>query len=140
MPPRVLGSRVLVKPDQPDNTTDSGLVLPDDRDHVPVTGEVVALGPDGTESNYRARQQAIHEALAVLEDVERDYQHAEALQIARENIARLLGTSAEHDVLIGDRVVFPQECGLTMTVEGEDYIVLNADDVCVILHEGANAA
>ena len=139
-PPKVLGSRILVRPDDPDTHTTSGLLLlPEDRDHVPVSGEVVALGPDGPEAGYRARQVAIKDALKTIQSVEEEYRHTAELQIARENVARLLGSGAEHDVAIGDRVVFPAESGLTMTVDGEEYIVLKQDDVCVIVPEEAVA-
>lgn len=139
MPPTALGSRLIVKPDPPDETSDGGLILPDDRDHVPVTGVVVSIGPDGTESNYRARQTAIREALNVVEDAEISYGPSNALAIAREEIARLLGTGAHADVSLGDRVVFPVEAGLAMTVDGEDYVVIQADDVCVILPDEVTA-
>lgn len=135
MVPNVLGHKVLVKPDAQDDTTASGLILPEDRDHVPVSGEVVNIGPDGSEVGYRARQEALRDALAVVKDCETEWNFPASLQIARENIARLLSTAPECDVKIGDRVVFPVESGLTMTVDGETYIVLNMDDVCVVMSE-----
>lgn len=138
--PKVLGSRVLVKPDLPAETTASGLLLPSDRDHVPVSGEVVALGPDGSEVGYRARQEGIRDALLVIAEVESEWNFPASLQIARENVARLLRTKAEDDVAVGDRVVFPAEIGLTMTIDGEQYIVLNQDDCCVVVNEASEAA
>jgi co-chaperonin GroES (HSP10) len=133
VPPKVLGHRVLVKPDTAADTTASGLILPQDRDHVPVSGDVVALGPDGSEDQFRARQEAFREALAVLTDAERDWNYPECLQVARENLARLIGTAPEFDIQIGDHVVFPAECGLAMTVDGDEYIVLKQDDCCVVV-------
>lgn len=138
--PKVLGHRVLVKPDEPAETTASGLILPADRDHVPVSGEIVALGPDGSEVGYRARQEALRDALLVIAEVESEWNFPASLQIARENVARLLRTAADQDLAIGDRVVFPAEIGLTMAVDGENYIVLNQDDCCVIVSENEAAA
>ena len=133
--PKVLGFRVLVKPDPPETETASGLILPSDRDHVPVSGVVVALGPDGSEAGYRARQDAIRDALAIVADCETEWNFPVALQIARENVARLLSTAPHAELTIGDRVVFPADVGLELAVDGEAYIVLNHDDCCVVVRD-----
>lgn len=40
-----IGDRVLVLPDEPDEVTESGLVLVSSDDHVPMSGTVAFLGP-----------------------------------------------------------------------------------------------
>jgi chaperonin GroES len=40
-----LDDRVLVKPDEPEERTESGIILPDSAQEKPLTGEVVAVGP-----------------------------------------------------------------------------------------------
>ncbi len=40
-----LEDRVLIKPDNPDTKTDSGIYLPESAKEKPIQGKVVALGP-----------------------------------------------------------------------------------------------
>ena len=137
---RPIGHRILVKPDvQPDESA-AGLILPQDRDHIPTSGTVVEVGPGGNQMRYRSRQRAIKDCLEVLESTERMFSSTASLIIARENIAALLGTSEpEREIAVGDRVAYAAESGLRVTQDGEDYIVLNEDDVAVIVAEEAFA-
>ena len=131
---RPLGHRILVKPDSPPEQSESGLVLPQDRDHIPVSGTVIEVGPGGNQMRYRTRQRAITDCLEVIESAERMWGHLAALQIVRENVAALLGTSEpEREVHVGDRVAFGFASGVTYTEDGEEYIVLNEDDVAVLV-------
>jgi len=133
--PSAIGHKLIVRPDVPDTTTASGLILPDDRDVVATSGEVVSIGPDGSEQNYRARQEAIRDCLKLVQEHEAEWNFPASLQVTREDMARLLRTAPDCDVKVGDRVVFPAECGLNMTVDGERYVILNIDDVCVVMSE-----
>lgn len=45
-----IGSRILVKPDSTENTTASGIIIPEIAKQQPQTGTVVAVGP-GTHDN-----------------------------------------------------------------------------------------
>lgn len=133
---RPIGHRILVKPDaQPDETV-SGLILPQDHDHVPVSGTVVAVGPGGSQVRYQARQRAIRDCVEVVESTTRQFGPFAALQILREEVSALLGTSdPTREAQVGDRVAFAQESGLKMSEDGEDYIILNEDDVVVMVNE-----
>lgn len=133
---RPLGHRILVKPDaQPDESV-AGLILPQDRDHVPVSGTVVEVGPGGNQMRYRSRQRAIKDCLEVLESAERMFSSTASLIVARENVAALLGTTEpEREIHVGDRVAYPQESGLKLTEDGEEFIILNEDDVAVLVEE-----
>lgn len=136
MPLSPLGHRILVKPDTPPDQSASGLILPQDRDHIPVSGTVVALGPGGNQMRYRTRQRAITDCCEVIESTIRMFGPLSALQIARDEMAALLGTSEpEREVHIGDRVAFGFASGVTYTEDGEEYIVLNEDDVAVLVAE-----
>ena len=138
---RPLGHRILVKPDAPPEASQSGLILPQDRDHVPVSGTVVELGPGGNQMRYRTRQRAISDCLEVIESACQSYGHWTVLQLVRENVAGLLGTSEpEREIHVGDRVVFGFAAGITMTDDGEEYIMLNEDDVGVLVDESEVAA
>lgn len=135
MTPKVLGHRVLVKPDMPEETTESGLILPQDRDHVPTSGVVVAIGEDGSEQGYRAYQQAVRDCLLVIQGMETEWNFPACLQVTREEVARMLRRHPDYDIGVGDRVVFPAESGLAMTIDQESYIILNIDECAVVVNE-----
>lgn len=138
---KAIGHRIIVKPDAPATESLGGLILPEDRDHVAVSGTVVSLGPGGDMVRFRARQQAITECLVVLEQWSLTFQHPSSLTIAKEEVARLLGTPPnDREIAVGDRVVFPEEAGVNISEDGERYVVLNEDDVAVIVAEEAEAA
>lgn len=133
---RPLGHRILVTPDPQPDETESGLILPTDRDHTATSGTVVALGPGGSLVRSRARQLAVKDALDVIHECEIEWNYPACLQIARENIARLLGTQDHRrELAIGDRVVFPDDVGHRTMIDGEEYLVLNEDDVAVVVAE-----
>lgn len=136
-----IGHRILVQPDEQLDQTDSGLILIENRDHVATSGTVVALGPGGSLVKYQARQRALKDALDILRDCEIEWNYPASLQIARENVARLLGTAhPERDLAVGDRVVFPDDVGHRTVVDGTEYLVLNEDDVAVLVAEESEAA
>ena len=135
---RPLHHRILVIPDEQPTETETGLILPDDHDHVPVSGTVAAVGPSGSRLRFEARQRAIRDCCETIDRVAQTFQQPAALQVAREEVASLLGTwDLEHDICEGARVVFPVEAGHEMTQDGVRYILLNEDDVAVIADEVA---
>src|SRR5512138_3614587 len=126
---RVLGHRVLIKPDAQETETESGLVLPDDRDHVAVSGTVVAIGEDGSEQGYRAYQQGVRDSLAVVQSMEQAWNFPAVLQVTREEVARMLRRHPDYDIGVGDRALFPPEAGQDVTIGGEAYVLMAIDDV-----------
>jgi co-chaperonin GroES (HSP10) len=138
---RPLRHKILVIPDEQPETTDSGLVLPNDHDHVPVSGTVAAVGPGGSRPRFEARQRAIRDCCEAIDCVAATFQNPAALQVAREEVARLLGTwDLERDIFEGARVVFPVEVGHEVTKDGVRYILLNEEDVAMIADEHEVAA
>jgi co-chaperonin GroES (HSP10) len=135
-PLKPVGHRIAVIPDTQPDTTASGLILPEDRDHVPVSGTVVALGPGGSQIRYRARQRAIRDCCEILESTMRTFGNLACLTLARDEMAGMLAsTDPEREMHIGDRVAFAAEAGLTVTMDGQPYIVLCEDDVAVLAQE-----
>jgi co-chaperonin GroES (HSP10) len=133
---RPLGHRILVQPDAQPDTTASGLIIPQDSDHVPVSGTVVALGPGGSQVRYKARQRALQDCCEIIESAIRQWTAIAPLTLVRDEIAGLLGTSdPEREMAIGDRVAYAAEVGLKFTEDGAEYIVLNEDDVAVLVAE-----
>lgn len=138
---RPLGHRILVKPDLPPEQSESGLILPQDRDTVAVSGVVVETGPGGSTMRYQARQRAIKDCLEVVESAMARYGGFPPYQIVKNEIAGLLGSSdPEREVHVWDRVAFPAECGLEVTVDGEAYVILHEDDVAVVVRDEEAAA
>ena len=121
-----LGHRVLVRPDvQPDQSA-SGLILPDDRDHVPVSGQIVALGQGGSLVRFKARQRGLVAAINALKDVA-----APADLVAR--VQALADTPDPlREIAVGDYVVFPAEVGHIIDHNGEQFILVNEDDVAAL--------
>jgi co-chaperonin GroES (HSP10) len=125
-----LGNRILVQPDAPAESTDSGLVLPQDRDHVPMSGTVVAVG-NGPARDAKIRAAAIKRCISMVEDVD---------EVAALRAYLAQAETFEHAIAVGDRVAYPIECGSVLTEDGVSYIVLNEDDVVVLVTEQEAAA
>ena len=133
---RPTGFRILVKPDAQKTETDSGLVLLKDRHHIPVSGTVVAIG-NGSEREHQERVRVLKEALTIVEKLAVTFQHPAPLQMAYQDIDRYLAKQKveEPDIKLWDRVVFPTTAGQQVTEDGEDYVLLNEDDVLAVVSE-----
>ena len=139
-----LGHRILVQPDAQPEKTDSGLVLPGDRDHVPVSGRVVAVG-DGPARDAKIRSAVILRCIGILDELEfseGDPRTEHTVLMAAKDELRRYKNQMEHfdSMRVGDRVVYPVEAGLKLTEDGHDYILLNEDEAVVIATEEENAA
>lgn len=133
---RPLGHRVLIAPDEPETTTASGLALPQDRDHIPTSGVVVAKGPGGVLMRFKSRQRALTDAVGVIESAIRQWGAIAPLALVRDEVAGLLGTpDIESEIAVGDRVAFASESALRIVEDGVAYLVLNEVDVVVLVHE-----
>jgi chaperonin GroES len=86
-----LDDRIVVQTAEAEETTVSGLVIPDTAKEKPQQGEVLAVGP-----GRRAEQ---------------------------------TGELIPMDVAVGDIVIYSKYGGTEVTIEGEDYLILNARDV-----------
>lgn len=141
MPLRPIGHRVLVLPDAQPETSASGIVLPQDRDHVPVSGSIAAMGPGGDRLRFDARQRAIADCLEFIDSAIRSFGTIAPLLVVRAEVAGLQGSAhPERALHVWDRVVYPAEAGLRVTEDGQDYILLNEDDVVAIATEEEAAA
>lgn len=134
---RPLGHRVLIAPDAPATESAAGIVLPENRDHVPVSGTVTATGK-GSERIHKVRSATVARCISMLEELielgTRDPQEYVA------ELRRYQGTLAAPDdgIAVGDRVVYPVEAGLTITEDGTTYVLLNEDDVAIVVEEPAD--
>lgn len=146
-----LGHRILIHPDAPPDSTVAGLVLPADRDHIPVSGVVVAVG-SGPRRDQQIRHAAIVRCIGIVEDlgelgVERvcDSECDSAWRQVRAIVDELHRYKNqverfEATIRVGDRVVYPMACGLGVIEDGHNYILLNEDDAVVIATEEAAVA
>lgn len=89
-----LGDRVLIKPDEAEQKTASGLYIASNAQEKPQRGEVVAVG-------------------------------AGKLNDKGERIAI--------DVKVGDHVIYGKFGGNEVKVDGEDYLLMRADDIYAIV-------
>ena len=86
-----LEDRIVVRTAEAEETTVSGLVIPDTAKEKPQQGEVLAVGP-GRRSDQT-------------------------------------GDIIPLDIAVGDTVVYSKYGGTEISLEGEDYLILNARDV-----------
>lgn len=129
-----LGFRVLIKPDEPPTESQGGLVLPDDHDHVAMSGTIVAVGK-GSKLLWEARQNALKQAWAEVAQTP-----SGATDEALKAVYKLIGRVEPMPTLaVGDRVAFSAESGAIFTEDGQQYIVMNEDDVVVLVEEESAA-
>lgn len=88
-----LGDRVIVKQDEAESTTASGLFLATEAKEKPQTGVVVAVGPGKLDKE---------------------------------------GNHLPMPVKVGDRVIYGKYGGTDITVDGEDVLILRADDMYAV--------
>ena len=88
-----LGDRVIIKQDEAEETTASGLILTSNSKEKPQRGEVIAVG----EGKY------------------------------------IDGKLVAVSVKPGDKVVYGKYGGQEITVDGEDYMILRADDIYAVV-------
>lgn len=132
---RPIGCKIAVKPDRAPTETASGFLIPDVTDIPPMSGTVIAVG-NGPASHSRlvkTRATALRDAIDAVDEVSEQFRHPAALQVASENLARLLRSTpaAEHLVKVGDHVIFPMNAGHEVVL-GE-----NTDEAVLILDEDA---
>ncbi|MDO4291120.1 MAG: co-chaperone GroES [Eggerthellaceae bacterium] len=88
-----LGDRVIIKADEAETTTASGLYLATESKEKPQTGIVLAVG-DGK--------------------LDKD------------------GNKVEVPVKVGDRVIYGKYGGTEVTIDGEDVLIMRADDIYAV--------
>lgn len=128
---RPIGDRILIKPEEQPNVTESGLILQEDR-KPEQAGTVVAVG------FCSHPLQAEAEALA-LELLERynglDLSEEWTAQLPELRAAELLRQATARDPLVkvGDYVVFSWIAGQEIVIEDERYLLMReADILCVV--------
>lgn len=89
-----LGARALVKMVEREQTTESGIVLPDTAKEKPQTAEVVEVGEGKVDND---------------------------------------GQQVQVEVSKGDVIVFARYSGTEIKLDGDDYMILDADDILGIV-------
>lgn len=126
-----LGHRVLIQPDAQDTELESGLVLLEDRYHIPTTGTVVAVNDKGPTWLHEARQRAFGECLDALDA----FSHRHDLQEVRKRLVERMTADYNpvREIHVGDRVAFSITAGSDVFHEGQQYILVNEDDLVLVL-------
>lgn len=116
-----LGDRVLIKPELPRTMTDSGLHL---IEHWPTEtmGEVVAVGTQTSPFRREA-----HDLAAKLERFYR------GIEMVADAATMLRDLTPEIALKVGDTVLFSDDAGQTLVVDGETLLMMRVSDVlCVV--------
>ena len=142
VPLKVLGNRVLVKPDINSNapeTLESGIVTAKSL-AAAVTGEdpTVAVHRGTVVGIGTLRHPLWHEATALAEKLEFHYTSAEDHDFGFEPIgdaARMLRdlVRVQPSVIIGDDVLFSYDAGQQITLEHETYVLLDDKDLLAVV-------
>jgi co-chaperonin GroES (HSP10) len=125
-----LGHRVLIRPDEQPTESQSGIILPDEHDHVSMSGTVVAVGK-GSKRLFEVRHRTASNCLTMATD-----------SVSRKAIQAYIDRLVHEympTVCVGDRVAYSVEAGLTFTEDGQTYLVMNEDDLVVLVVEDAVA-
>ena len=134
---KVLGHRVLIRPDAQPSQTDSGIILTEDREFVATSGTVVQVGAGGSEMAYKVRQRAIR---AVIDGVENLGDDDISMTVMPLLFGMLHTADPSPELRAGDRVAFDADSGHRITVGGEQFLILNYDDALHIVEEAEEAA
>lgn len=126
-----LGHRILIRPDKPPETTESGFVIPYAVDPPPMSGVVVTLG-DGPYRERQLKRAVVARCLAILDRADADHGNPELVIREARNEMQAYMASAEaigHLVREGERVIFPMAAGHEIVL-GE-----NAEDALLVMSE-----
>ena len=135
-----LGHRVHIRPDRPVEQTQGGIIIaPAYADTPPMSGTVIALG-EGPKHDRRVRTQAIRDCIAAAEEVAEQFRYPACVHVLLENLGHMLRIDppAEHDVRIGDRVIFPMDSGHEVVFgEGVDAatVILDEESVLAVIEQ-----
>jgi co-chaperonin GroES (HSP10) len=124
-----LGRRVLVQPDAPETVTEGGLLIPEKaQDRIAMSGTIVAVGPLCQGPSFHVKTQLLTQVEHVIEQVASRAAHTDwtedLLADLRVALDRYVET-ANDGLKVGMCVAFPYTVGMDVTVDGDDFIVLD---------------
>lgn len=131
------GHRILIKPDEQRTETDAGLVLLESSHYIPVSGTVVAVGT-GPQWAAALKRDILKDVREIVEGTGEIFPNdgGAPFDVLRDELGRYAQRiSAESELHVGDRVMFPVEAGQQVTEDGEVFILMNEDDVLGIVQE-----
>lgn len=127
-----IGNRLIVKPESAATASASGaIVFPDRYDKPPaITGTVVAVG-NGPLYLHRARAAVLKSCREIVQEFDESFNHPPVTQCILDEIGRYSDglVHGESELQVGDYVAFAYTSGSKMTVDGEELIVLNEDEI-----------
>jgi chaperonin GroES len=105
-----IGDRILVAPEPEQETIRGGIVIPTTSQEKPQIGVILEMGPD------------VNKQPSIASSAEWSQQQAGA---------------KKGQLVIGQRIIYGKFSGTEITVEGEPYLILRAEDVLAIVHPPA---
>lgn len=135
-----IGDRVIIKPLQNPDHTESGLVLPENRSerYLDMQGIVVAVSD--RERVFRCDVDAMFDELAFEAECMTGYDKAGKYQVCDlgELHANLtLCKQAPADVKVGDHVLFSWKDGQEVTIDDDTFLMMRETDILAVLEEEA---
>jgi chaperonin GroES len=127
---RPLGHRLIVRPEPAAAVSAGGILIPQTADKKPaMAGTVISIGR-GPATAHRVRQYTLAQVVDKLQEVAERVPTAALKSELEDEIARMAVEDVTFsEVKEGDYVCFPFTAGQNMHVDGEDYIVIQEDDL-----------
>ena len=149
-----LEDRVVVRPIEEEDTTASGLVIPDTAKERPQEGEVIAVGPGrfedgqripmdvkvgdkviyskygGTEVKIEGEEMTVS-GIVIPDTAKEKPQEGKVVAVGPGRFED--GARVPLDVAVGDTVIYSKYGGTEVKVESDEYLILSARDVLAVV-------
>lgn len=134
-----LANRVLITPDPPPQTTESGLHIPDNATRekdFEMSGTVVRVGT-GPASAQRVRERMIASFALLVDKVAAETPSTGVCAVLQRELGKMAVSSVSlAEIQPGDRVAFPYTAGTVLEADGVRHLLMNEDQVVAILERG----
>lgn len=138
MPLKPIRNRLLVRPDPAATHTEGGLIIPDNaKDHVAMSGEVVAMGPECKGPAYRVRAACLADVEHAIDRVAERVTSLDWPEELRTELRVLLAGYYDdaQAVQVGAQVCFPYTAGTDISDGAEALILVREEDLAATWHE-----
>ena len=110
-----LGDRLIVEVLEEEETTVSGIVLPDTAKEKPQRGKILAVGPGARDEDGDYIKMDVAVGTGKIDDN---------------------GKKIDLSVKVGDRVLFGSYAGNEVRINGEEYLIMREDEVLAVIETG----
>ena len=138
---RPTGSRVILKPEPPATESAGGIVFPETAGKPPaMSGTVISVGR-GPATAHRVRQYTLARVMETIEEIADNVPAAALRSELSDAIARMASDDVTFsEIKEGDYVAFAYTSGAQLVMDGQEYIVLDEQDIQAVWAPQESAA